>query len=289
MSPELANKLGYKDKGYLTQMTQADGTKLDSGYMVSAQFTIESTQPERLWQVDAEVLPIGNRQLILGLSWLRENGLSLYPIKRTLTGPNCSISCSKLQLPTITLIESNLLTLENADCVMILDVTSEYSKYLQVFSEEQANRMPPHRKWDHEIPLKDGPNTKIPPGVVYKMTREEEEALRQYLAEMLPTGKVRRSRSAAAAPILFVRKKNGELRLCVDYRALNKLTIPNRYSLPRIEEIHEKAKGAKWFTRLDLKNGYNLIRIKSGDEWKTAFRTKLGLYEYTVWEAGDTV
>ena len=169
---------------------------------------------------------------------------------------------------------------------MILDVTSEYSKYLKVFSEEQANRMPPHRKWDHEIPLKDGPNTKIPPGVVYKMTREEEEALRQYLAEMLPAGKVCRSRSAAAGPILFVRKKNGELRLCVDYRALNKLTVPNRYSVPRIEEIHEKTKGAKWFTRLDLKNGYNLIRIKSGDEWKTAFRTKLRLYEYTVMPFG---
>ena len=102
----------------------------------------------------------------------------------------------------ITLVES--LTLENVDCVMILDATLEYSKYLKVFSDEQANRMPPHRKWDHEIPLKDGPNTKIPPGVVYKMTREKEEALRQYLAEMLPAGKVRRSRSAAAAPILFV-------------------------------------------------------------------------------------
>ena len=66
MCPELANKLGYTDKGYLTQMTQADGTKLDSHFMVSAQFTIGSNQ--RLWQVDAEVLPIGNRQLILGLS-----------------------------------------------------------------------------------------------------------------------------------------------------------------------------------------------------------------------------
>ena len=142
MSPELANKLGYKDKGYLTRMTQADGTKLESHYMVSAQFTIGSSL--RLWQVDAEVLPIGNRQLILGLSWLRENGLSLDPIKRTLTGSNCNISCSKLQLPMITLVES--LTLENADCVMILDATLEYSKYRKVFSDEQAKRMLPHRK-----------------------------------------------------------------------------------------------------------------------------------------------
>ena len=133
----------------------------------------------KLWQVDAEVLPIGNRQLILGLSWLRENGLSLDPINRRLTGLGCSISCSQLQLPTITIMEANSnLIFETADCIMILDVVSEYSRYLKVFSEEQANRMPPHRKWDHEITLKDGPNTKIPTGVTYKMTREEEEALR---------------------------------------------------------------------------------------------------------------
>ena len=74
--------------------------------------------------------------------------------------------------------------------------------------------------------------------------------------------------------------------MCVDYRALNKLTIPNRYPLPRIYDLQEKVKVATWFTRLDLKNGYNLIRIKPGDEWKTAFKTKLGLYEYTVMPFG---
>ena len=70
--------------------------------------------------------------------------------------------------------------------------------------------------------------------------------------------------------------------MCVDYRALNRLTIPNRYPLPRIDDLQENVKGVTWFTRLDLKNGYCLIRIKARDEWKTAFKTKLGLYEYTV-------
>ena len=91
-----------------------------------------------------------------------------------------------------------------------------------------------------------------------------------------------------AAPILFVCQKDGSLRLCVDFRALNHLTIPNKYPLPLISELLDKTRGGKWFTRLDLKNGYNLIRIAAGDEWKTAFRTKQGLFEYTVMPFGLT-
>ena len=226
--------------------------------------------------------------MILGLSWLRENSFAINPMQRSLDSagdagnPGYSIKCSELQLPRIT--PGTSLTIDEGDLVIVLDAATEYSRYQKVFSTEQANRMPPHRKWDHEIRLQ--PGSKIPNGITYKVTMEEEAALRKYLAEMVSTGKVRRSRSATAAPILFVRKKNGELRLCVDYRALNKLTIPNRYPLPRIDELQEKLKGGKWFTKLDLKNGYNQVRIKAGDEWKTAFKTKLGLYEYTVMPFG---
>ena len=80
------------------------------------------------------------------------------------------------------------------------------------------------------------------------------------------------------SPILFVPKPNGRgLRLCVDYRALNKITIPNRYPLPLMQKLQDRVHGARWFTKLDLKNGFNLIRIKEGDEWKTAIRTRYGL------------
>ena len=82
-------------------------------------------------------------------------------------------------------------------------------------------------------------------GPIYKTTCEEDEALLNYLNENLPTGKVRRSRSASASPILFVTKKDGSLRLCVDYRALNRLTIPNKYLLPLISELLDKTKGGK--------------------------------------------
>jgi len=106
---------------------------------------------------------------------------------------------------------------------------------------------------------------------------------------MLRTGKIRRSTSPAGSLILFVPKPNGKgLRLCVNYRALNRITIPNRYPLPLMQELQDWVQGARWFTKLNLKNGFNLIRIREGDEWKTAFRTRYGLYEFQVMPFGLT-
>ena len=87
--------------------------------------------------------------------------------------------------------------------------------------------------------------------------------------------------------MLFVSKGHGRgLRLCIDYRGINKITVPNRYPLPNMDELKERVRGAKWFNKIDLKNGYHLIRIKEGDEWKTAFRCRYGLFEYTVMPFG---
>jgi len=106
---------------------------------------------------------------------------------------------------------------------------------------------------------------------------------------MEKTGKIKRSTSPAGSPILFVPKPNGRgLRLYVDYRRLNAVTIPNRYPLPLMQELQDRVQGAQWFSKLDLKNGFNLIRIREGDEWKTAFRTRYGLYEFQVMPFGLT-
>ena len=95
----------------------------------------------------------------------------------------------------------------------------------------------------------------------------------------LKKGWIRHSISPAGAPILFVPKKDGGLRLCVDYRGLNKITVKNRHPFPLIGEMLDRLQGAKLFTKLDLRNAYHRIRIKPGDEWKTAFRTRYGHFE----------
>ena len=98
---------------------------------------------------------------------------------------------------------------------------------------------------------------------------------------MLAHGKISRSKSPAGAPILFVPKPDGRFRLVVDYRGLNKVTIHNKYPIP-MTELKDRVKDAQIFTKLDLKDGFHMIRIRQGDEWKTAFRTRYGLYEYKV-------
>ena len=120
------------------------------------------------------------------------------------------------------------------------------------------------------------------------MSASELQEIRTWIEDNLSKGFIRASSSSCASPILFVKKKDGSLRLCVDYRALNDITTKDRYPLPRIEETLNQIRGARYFTRLDLRSAYNLIRIKEGDEWKTAFRTRYGLYEFLVMPFGLT-
>jgi hypothetical protein len=160
-----------------------------------------------------------------------------------------------------------------------------YHDYISVFEKTQSENLPPHRSFDHAIDLKEG--TDPPWGPIYALSEKELVALREYLEEMLKTGKIRPSKSPAGSLILFVPKPNGRgLRLCVDYRGLNKITILNSYPLLLMDELRDRVGGAILFSKIDLKTGFNLIRIKKGDEWKTAFRKRYGLYEYLVMPFG---
>ena len=132
--------------------------------------------------------------------------------------------------------------------------------------------MPPDRDIEFVIDLVPGtaPIAKRP----YRMAASELAELKKQLEELQRIGFIRPSSSAWGAPVLFVKKKDGSMRLCVDYRALNEVTIKNKYPLPRIDDLFYQQKGAKYFSKIDLRSGYYQLKIKETDIPKTAFVTR---------------
>jgi hypothetical protein len=165
-------------------------------------------------------------------------------------------------------------------------VPTEYHEYRDVFSEQDAKTLPPHRDYDLKIETID--NQDPPFGKLYNMSTTELEALKNYIDEMLGKGFIRSSSSPSGAPVLFVKKKNGSLRLCVDYQGLNRITIRNRYPLPLSGDLMDRLGEAKIFSKIDLRVGYNNVRITEGHKWNTVFRTRYGSYEYLVMPFGLT-
>ncbi|KAL0167361.1 hypothetical protein M9458_039205, partial [Cirrhinus mrigala] len=165
-----------------------------------------------------------------------------------------------------------------------VEIPSDYEEYNDVFCPKRAARLPPHRPWDCAIDLL--PAAQVPHGKIYPLSIPENKAMEDYIQEALAQGYIRSSTSPAASSFFFVAKKDGGLRPCIDYRALNKVTVPFKYPLPLVPAALETLRGAKIFTKLDLHSAYNLIRIRNGDEWKTAFITPTGHYEYLVMPYG---
>mgnify|MGYP002655008431 CR=1 FL=1 len=171
------------------------------------------------------------------------------------------------------------------------DFGGDYDAKMRAVLQSQAeilqepHHMPPSRSCDHPIDLT---SDQIPPSYMPRLSPAELEELRRQLDDYLERGWIRPSSSPYGAPILFVRKKDGSLRMCIDYRGLNLITRRNAYPLPRIDMLLDQLHGATIFTSLDLWSGYHQVRIKEADIYKTAFRTRYGLYEFTVMPFGLT-
>ena len=158
--------------------------------------------------------------------------------------------------------------------------------YMDVFSKESFDVLPDRKPWDHAIELI--PDAKPVSCKVYPVSPAEQKPLDEFIEENLRTGRIRPSKSPMASPVFFVKKKDGSLRLVQDYRALNSMTVKNRYPLPLINDLVNRLKGARYFTKLDVRWGFNNVRIREGDEWKAAFRTNRGLFEPLVMFFGLT-
>ena len=151
---------------------------------------------------------------------------------------------------------------------------------------QDPQQLPPSRFYDHHIPLLPGaaPVNARP----YKYPPHHKDEIEKQVQQLLTAGLITRSCSPFASPVLLVLKKDGSWRFCVDYRKLNATTVKNRFSMPIIDEILDELAGTKYFTKLDMRSGYHQVRMKPEDEYKTAFKTHQGHYQFKIMPFGLT-
>jgi hypothetical protein len=248
-------------------------------------------------KVDVNIIPLGSYDCLIGMDWLEKHHVVLDCYNKTITCLDEEGKQGKIQgIPRVVAIrEISAMQLKKSfrkGCQMFAAHMEEATKdrvasiedhsvlrdFEDVFREILG--LPPKRDIDFSIDLVPGaaPVSKTP----YRMGTPELKELQMQLEELLKKGYIRPSVSPWGAPVLFVKKKDGTLRLCIDFRQLNKVTIKNKYPLPRIDDLFDQLKGARIFSKIDLRSGYHQVRIKEEDINKTTFRTRYGHYEFTV-------
>jgi hypothetical protein len=176
---------------------------------------------------------------------------------------------------------------------LVNDITSLHSVvsrllqgYKDVFPEETLAGLPPLRGLEHQIDLI--PGVVLPNRPPYRTNLEQTKEIQRQVQALLDKGYVRESLSPFVVPVILVPKKDGTWRMCVECRAINNITVRYRHPIRRLDDMLDELSGSMIFSKIDLRSGYHQIRMKIGDEWKTAFKTKFGLYEWLVMPFGLT-
>ena len=247
----------------------------------------------RISTVDLVCLPMKGIDIIIGMNWLSANDIIL-DCKRKIISLADDFLSRKPQPSSTVQIEKPIresclaymvffsIQAEVEEGIEDIEVVNEFP---EVFPKEMTG-LPPEREVEFSIDLVPGtePISKAP----YRMSPSELVELKKQIEELMDKGFIRPSVSPWGSPVLFVKKKDGSLRLCIDYRQLNKVTVKNKYPLPRIDDLLDQLNGATIFSKIDLRSGYHQLRVKTEDIPKTAFRTRYGHYEFLVMPFGVT-
>ncbi len=295
----------------------ADGTR-NQGGSITHYAEIRLVIGNHTERIDLAITELGDRQIFLGHDWLaRHNPIINWKLGR-LTFARCQCQGILFALPDTDPDDKWDEELEEGDTILAIDFTQailirahhandlaakasegketktfeemvpEWCRdFADLFEKGNFDKLPEPKTWDHAIELIPNANANLD-CKVYPLNRNEQAELDKFLDENLSSGRIRPSKSPMASPFFFIKKKDGKLRPVQDYRKLNEMMIKNRYPLPLISELMDKLRGAKYFTKCDVRWGYNNVRIKSGDEWKAVFRTNRGLFKPTVMFFGLT-
>ncbi|XP_040948648.1 uncharacterized protein [Gossypium hirsutum] len=265
-----------------------DGGELKVTKQVLVPFTIGKYSDKVL----CDVVPMHAGHMLLGRPWqfdrkaTHDGFTNRYTFK--FEGKNVTLvpMTPRQQSVLVLMYKETLLNTNELDPNLPSSIVSLLQEFEDVFPEDIPNGLPPIRGIEHQIDFI--PGASIPNRPAYRTNPEETKELQKQANELMEKGYIRESLSPCAVPILLVPKKDGTWRMCVDCHAVNKITIKYRHPIPRLDDILDELSGARIFSKIDLKSGYHQIRMREGDEWKTAFKTKHGLYEWLVMPFGLT-
>lgn len=300
ISTSFLQKLSLPVKPSLSniQIVLPDGSSFDSTH-VYKNFPLKIS--DNLLPADLIPFKLCTYDMILGMDWLEHHSAEILCKEKivrvqTSNGEQLIQKNSRSKVQMISAMQAVNMVREGDFAFLCyistekkeklsLEETPVVNEYPDVFPEDLPG-LPPQREVDFHIDLIPDatPISKTP----YRFAPAELEELRSQLDELLEKGFIRPSVSPWGAPVLFVKKKDGTMRLCIDYREINKITIKNRYPLPRIDDLFDQLRGATVFSKIDLRSGYHQLRIAEEDIPKTAFRTRYGHYEFLVMPFGLT-
>ncbi|KAI3687110.1 hypothetical protein L1987_80801 [Smallanthus sonchifolius] len=294
--PLLAKTRSQLEKTFTVEVANGDSLTIES---IIYDCSLELN--DHTFPINLVPMPLGSFDIIIGMDWLSNHHAEVICFEKCIRIPLPSGEtlrvfgekpCKGLKLMPCTTAQKYLRKKYVAFLAHIVqkDVKKKSIQDIPIIRDfpevfpEDLSGLPPVRQVEFRIDLVPGANpvARAP----YRLAPSEMQELASQLQELSDKGFIRPSHSPWGAPVLFVKKKDGSFRMCIDYRELNKLTVKNRYPLPRIDDLFDQLQGSTCFSKIDLRSGYHQLRVQEDDIPKTAFRTRYGHYEFMVMPFG---